>query len=112
MNWIMIATSGLFGGVASLLLRLAALRGEQTTMLAWMPWILRGAAAGSYGIGFVLYALALRRATPATAYPLMVAVSILVVLTFTAWHEHALRPSQMIGAAFILSGVYLIVRTA
>jgi small multidrug resistance pump len=110
MGWLTIMASGLFGGLASVLLRLAALKDAAPGVSAWLPLVLRGAAIGSYGIGFVLYALALRRATLSTAYPLMVAVSILLVLGFTAWHEHALRPSQALGAGVILFGIWLVTR--
>ena len=40
----------------------------------------------------------------------MVAVSILVVLAFTALHEQVLRPTQIVGAAVIFIGVWLVTR--
>ncbi len=110
MGWLTLVASGLFGGLASVLLRFAALKEAAPDAAALLPLALRGAAIGSYGIGFVLYAFALRKANLSTAYPLMVAVSILLVLTFTAWHEHALRPSQALGAVVILAGIWLVTR--
>lgn len=109
MMWVAMVASGLFGGLASILLRLAALQ-TVSTLPSFTPLLLRSAAIGSYGIGFVLYALALRKATLGTAYPLMVAVSILVVLAFTALYEHVLKPTQAIGALVILIGVWLVTR--
>jgi small multidrug resistance pump len=110
MPFVFLIASGLCGGLASVLLRLAALRPASEAAIDLMPLLLRGAALGCYGLGFVVYAYALRRANLGTAYPLMVAVSILVVLLFTALHEHALKPSQAIGAAVILAGVWLVTR--
>ncbi|WP_230965400.1 hypothetical protein [Burkholderia stagnalis] len=63
-------------------------------------------------IGFVLYAFAMRKANLSVAYPLMVAISILVVLGFTALHEHVLRPTQAVGALVILVGIWLVTRSA
>ncbi|PXW27267.1 EamA family transporter [Paraburkholderia caballeronis] len=107
MNWALIVASGAFGGLASVLLRVAASQGT-----AEWPWAFRFGAIGAYGIGFVLYAIALRKANLSVAYPLMVAVSILVVLAFTALHEHLLQPPQVAGALIILVGVWMVTRSA
>ncbi|TDN69869.1 small multidrug resistance protein [Paraburkholderia sp. BL10I2N1] len=110
MSFITLIASGTLSGLASVLLRLAALRAATASAGEWMPILFRAAALGSYGVGFVLYALALRKANLGVAYPLMVAVSILVVLTFTVLHEHVLKPTQLVGAAVILGGVWLVTR--
>lgn len=110
MSLIALIASGMLSGLASALLRLAALRATAPSAGEWVPLMLRMAAMGSYGIGFVLYALALRKASLGLAYPLMVGVSILVVLVFTALHEQALRPTQIAGAAAILMGIWLVTR--
>ncbi|KVD67004.1 small multidrug resistance protein [Burkholderia ubonensis] len=112
MNWLILAASGAFGGLASVLLRIAAVQGAAADASALLPWVLRGAAIGAYGAGFVLYAFALRKANLSVAYPLMVAISILVVLGFTALHEHVLRPTQTVGALVILVGIWLVTRSA
>ncbi|MFP3563686.1 EamA family transporter [Paraburkholderia sp. SIMBA_030] len=112
MVWLMLAASGTFGGLSGILLRLAALESIGPTAASWLPLALRGAAVASYGLGFVLYALALRKINLGTAYPLMVAMSILAVLAFTAIHEHALKPMQIVGALVILSGIWLVTRQA
>lgn len=110
--WMLILVSGAFGGMAGVLLRLAALESIAATATSLLPIALRGAAIGSYGIGFVLYAIALRRISLSTAYPLMVAISILVVLTFTALYEQALKPMQAVGSFVILIGIWLVTRQA
>lgn len=109
MSLIALIASGMLSGLASVLLRLAALRAAAPSA-EWVPLLLRAAAMGSYGIGFVLYALALRKASLGLAYPLMVAVSVLVVLAFTALHEQMLKPTQIVGAAVIFVGVWLVTR--
>ncbi|MBN3728301.1 small multidrug resistance protein [Burkholderia sp. Ac-20379] len=110
-GWIVVA-SGAFGGLASVLLRMAALKGIALGESSLLPWIARAAAVGSYGVGFVLYAIALRKTTLGVAYPTMVAISMLVVLSFTALHEHLLRPMQVAGALVILLGVWMVTRYA
>ncbi|WP_423394299.1 small multidrug resistance protein [Burkholderia sp. LMG 21824] len=112
MNWLIVIASGAFGGLASLLLRVAALKGVALGESSLLPWIVRGAAVGAYGIGFVLYAVALRKTSLGIAYPVMVATSMLVVLAFTALHEHLLRPMQAVGAVVILIGVWMVTRFA
>ncbi|MBC8746227.1 small multidrug resistance pump [Paraburkholderia sp. WC7.3g] len=112
MSLIALIASGMLSGLASVLLRLAALRAATPSVGEWVPLLLRVAAIGSYGVGFVLYALALRKASLGVAYPLMVAVSILVVLAFTALHEQMLKPTQLVGAVVILGGVWLVTRPA
>ncbi|MGU7785227.1 small multidrug resistance protein [Burkholderia sp. PU8-34] len=112
MNWLIIIASGIFGGLASVLLRVAALKGIALGESSVLPWMARGAAIGAYGIGFVLYAIALRKATLGVAYPTMVAIALLVVLLFTALHEQLLRPMQAAGALVILIGVWMVTRYA
>lgn len=106
MYWILtLAAGGALGGLASILLRLAALRDDGLA-----PWIMRGLAIAVYGIGFVIYAFALKRTNLSIAYPLMVSCTTLVVLAFTSLHEHALRPTQLVGAMFLLVAIALVSR--
>lgn len=112
MNWLIVVASGLFGGLASILLRVAALKGLTLGESSILPWIARGAAVGAYGVGFLLYAIALRKTTLGVAYSTMVAISMLVVLSFTALHESLLRPMQVVGAVVILMGVWMVTRYA
>lgn len=102
--------SGVLSGLASVLLRLAALRGGVLSIDERTSLLFPLAAIGSYGIGFVLYAFALRKTSLDVAYPLMIAVSMLVVQVFTAVNEQALKPMQLIGALVILGGVWLVMR--
>ncbi|MDR0244129.1 MAG: small multidrug resistance protein [Burkholderia sp.] len=112
MNGLIVVASGVFGGLASVLLRIAALKGIALGETSVLPWMVRGAAVAAYGVGFVLYAVALRKATLGVAYPAMVATSMLVVLSFTALHEHLFRPIQAVGAFVIVIGVWMITRYA
>ncbi|HDR9077447.1 TPA: small multidrug resistance protein, partial [Burkholderia vietnamiensis] len=57
-------------------------------------------------------AIALRKTTLGVAYSTMVAISMLVVLSFTALHESLLRPMQVVGAVVILIGVWMVTRYA
>ena len=43
MNWLIVIASGVFGGLASVLLRVAALKGIALGESSVFPWIARGA---------------------------------------------------------------------
>ncbi|MEI5996845.1 EamA family transporter [Paraburkholderia bengalensis] len=101
MNYAALVASGLFGAIASILLRLAGTH-EAAGLL------LRGLAIVSYGAGFVLYALSLKRIPLTIAYPLMVAVSIISVAIFSAIVEQNVTWRQVSGATIILAGVWVL----
>lgn len=110
MNLLVVIASGCFGGVASVLLRLAALKEIASLEASLSPLALRGLAVVAYGAGFLLYAVALRKSTLSAAYPLMIATSILVVMIFTAVYERHFVSGQVWGAAVILVGIWLLLR--
>ncbi|CAN0622803.1 membrane protein of unknown function [Burkholderia multivorans] len=72
--------------------------------------LLHALAVGSYGVGFVLYATALKRINLGAAYPFMVGVSILLLLGFTSLYEHTVKASHISGAVLVLAGIWLVSR--
>ncbi|MNR48107.1 4-amino-4-deoxy-L-arabinose-phosphoundecaprenol flippase subunit ArnE [compost metagenome] len=66
------------------------------------------AAVGAYGLGFGLYALALRQLDLTLAYPLMVAFAIAGVFLYGLLSgAESISAMRMAGAAFIAVGVFL-----
>jgi small multidrug resistance pump len=101
LNYFALVASGLFGAIASIFLR-AAGHHETSAML------LRGMAIASYGAGFVLYAISLKRIPLTVAYPLMVGVSIITVAIFSAVVEHNVTSRQVAGAAIVMAGIWIL----
>jgi quaternary ammonium compound-resistance protein SugE len=66
-------------------------------------------ALGIYGLGFGLYALALRRLDLSLAYPLMVGLSIVGVFLFaTLSGTEAVSAPRICGAVLIMAGAFLV----
>lgn len=102
MNVFLIVTSGILGGLASILLRIS--NGMQYELLV------KGAAIASYGLGFICYALALKEQNITSTYPVMVGVSILLVFAYTAIYEKEISLTKIVATCFIFFGIYLITR--
>lgn len=101
MNYAALIASGLFGAIASIFLRIAG--HHETSAL-----LLRGLAIASYGAGFVLYAISLKRVPLTVAYPLMVGVSIITVAIFSAIVEHNVTSRQVAGSAIVMAGILVL----
>ncbi|HEU4709685.1 MAG TPA: hypothetical protein VFS17_10265 [Methylophilaceae bacterium] len=111
MPYVLLISSGIMSALASVLLRIAAKMPEVAATsfaLTSTPMLLRGAAIGAYGLGFILYALALRRIELSVAYPLMVGVAILAIFLYGIAGGDAVTIKSVIGAILIFSGILLI----
>ncbi|HYD33026.1 MAG TPA: hypothetical protein VEA39_00525 [Methylophilaceae bacterium] len=113
MSYFLLISSGLMSALASVLLRIAgqmpALNAEAgLALITSTPTLLRLAAIAAYGLGFVLYALALRRIELSVAYPLMVGVAILAIFLYGLAGGDAVTLRSVIGALLIFTGILLI----
>jgi small multidrug resistance pump len=109
MSIFLLLISGSCSAVASILLRLAGQAGGIPAMLAQAPpMVLRVAALGAYGVGFLLYAVALKRVELSIAYPVMVAVTVIELFVFSAWSGDTMSIRTASGAALLVAGVWLI----
>ncbi|PXW27220.1 hypothetical protein [Paraburkholderia caballeronis] len=104
--------SGTCSAIASILLKNAS-SGEGAAALASSfaidrPMLLRISALGAYGIGFLMYALALRRVELHIAYPLMVAITVIELFVFNAWGGGLPPLKAASGAALLVLGVCLL----
>jgi small multidrug resistance pump len=73
--------------------------------LAW-----KIAAVGFYGVGFMFYAWALKKLPLTSAYPVMVAITIVEVFVFGAWTGEPVTWTNILGALLITAGIIFIVR--
>lgn len=73
--------------------------------LAW-----KIAAVGFYGVGFLFYAWALKKLPLTSAYPVMVAVTIIEVFMFGVWTGEQVTLTNIFGALLITAGIIFIVR--
>jgi small multidrug resistance pump len=109
MSILLLLISGSCSAIASVLLRIAGRAGGNPVMLAAMPpTLLRIVALGAYGVGFLLYAIALKRVELSVAYPVMVAVTVLELFLFSLWSGDAMSLKTASGAALLVAGVWLI----
>ncbi len=111
MPYIFLFFSGSFSALASILLRIAgqmAAPANTVAALATPAMALRAGAVAAYGVGFVLYALALKRMELNIAYPLMVGVTILEIFIFGFFSGEAASLKAMSGALFLMAGIYLL----
>lgn len=94
---------------ASILLRL-----DGTGTFAWQvpfgAFLPKIAALAVYGVGFLFYALTLRTTEVRIAYPVMVSMTVIGLLAWSAVFESTPDLKALFGIALILSGIFLTVR--
>lgn len=111
MSYFLLISSGIMSAFASVLLRVA---GQMPSVaiadfsLTSTPTMLRIGAVAAYGLGFVLYAMALKRIELSVAYPLMVGVAILAIFIYGIAGGDTVTLKSVIGAILIFSGILLL----
>jgi small multidrug resistance pump len=112
MSILLLLISGSCSAIASILLRVASqyviAGGDLATLVFARPTVLRVSALGAYGVGFLLYALALKRIELSIAYPVMVAVTVVELFLFSLWSGDPPSLKTMSGAALLVAGVWLL----
>jgi small multidrug resistance pump len=112
MSILLLLISGSCSALASILLRVASqyavAGGDVVTLLLARPNVMRAAALGAYGVGFLMYALALKRVELSVAYPAMVAVTVVELFLFSLWSGDGLSMKTVSGAALLVAGVWLL----
>jgi multidrug transporter EmrE-like cation transporter len=104
--WCMLAAVA--SAVATLLIKLSHQPGAEWT-LARLGWL--GAACAAYGVGFVCYAIALQKLQMSLAYPVMVAITmVLVAVTGYFALQEALTASKLAGMLLIALGAFVLAR--
>ena len=63
-----------------------------------------------YGVGFVMYAIALKRMPLSVAYPVMIATTMIEVYLWGLYSGEPLLLRGVLGAGLIALGAWLVVR--
>nr|WP_315475641.1 SMR family transporter [uncultured Undibacterium sp.] len=80
---------------------------ENTSDLSRLLYL--ACAVGAYGIGFVFYTLALKKLPMSLAYPVMTALTIVLVAIVGAFVlEEPLNWLKIVGILLIMSGAFLV----
>lgn len=96
--------------LSGILLRIAAGRHFLARGFGVEVIFLYAGAIASYGLGFVLYALALRRLPLQSVYPAMVGLAMIQIFLYTRLTGESATASGMAGSILIASGIYLVLR--
>jgi small multidrug resistance pump len=108
---IFLLLSGTCSATASVLLRVAGKSADDFSHLSALfnqAMLLRVGALGAYGLGFIFYAIALKKIELSVAYPLMVGVTVFEIFVFGMLSNEALTLRTLTGAGFLLVGVVLL----
>lgn len=114
MAYFWLVLSGLCSVAASIALKIAANTSNTNQTISILS--IQGAfpyicAMVFYGLGFGLYALALKKLDLSLAYPLMVGISILGILAYGVLSGNELVSSSRIaGALLVMVGIFLLNR--
>ena len=73
-------------------------------------YVLKLTALAIYGIGFLCFSMALKTTEVRLVYPLMVAMTVVQIVVFSAFFERPPQMISMVGIALILVGIFLALR--
>lgn len=113
MAYLWLSLSAFCSVFASIALKLGAGANinRTTSFLSLNEIIYYVTAVGAYGVGFILYAVALRRLDLSLAYPMMVAIAVLGVISYGQFFgNEAITSTRLLGATLIAVGVFLLNR--
>lgn len=108
----LILGSSACSALSGILLRFAAGRHLPSRGFGVESFPLYAGAIASYGLGFVLYALALRKLPLQSVYPAMVGLAMIQIFLYTRLTGESATASGVAGAILIVSGIYLVLRAA
>lgn len=107
-GWLACSLAALASAVASLLIKFSHRAGEEWS-LERIGWLL--GACFCYTLGFVLYTVALQRLQMSLAYPVMVALTIiLIAISGQLLLQEGLTLQKLIGISLVLAGVFILTR--
>lgn len=109
---IFLLLSGTFSAIASILLRMAGRSTENfahlTNALFDRPMLFRLGALCAYGLGFICYAVSLKKIELGIAYPLMVGITILEIFFFGIFSNEAVTLRSVTGAGCLVVAMFLL----
>lgn len=109
--YLLLFLSACMSALASVLIKLAGqyeLPDFQIQAIVTRPVLLIAAALATYGLGFLFYALALKKLELSLAYPIMVAITILLIYGYGVCIGEQVTMQSMLGAALMVLSIALI----
>nr|WP_315252896.1 SMR family transporter [uncultured Duganella sp.] len=104
--WLVVASVA--SAAATFLIKMSSSAGAGLS-IARLLWL--GGAGGAYGLGFICYAFALERLAISLAYPVMTAITIVMVtLVGTLVLQESLTPLKIFGLLLIGAGAFVVAR--
>ena len=95
---------------ATVLIKMSSLNGSGLSLVRLL-WL--GSAGGAYALGFVCYAIALEKLQMSLAYPVMTAVTMLLVMLLgNIALQETLTLSRVAGVVLITAGAFVLARPA
>ncbi|MRW93006.1 hypothetical protein GJ699_23690 [Duganella sp. FT80W] len=108
LGYLWVALASVASAAATFLIKMSSQAGAGISFarLAWL-----GSACGAYGLGFVCYAFALERLAISLAYPVMTAITIVMVTMIgTMALQESLTPVKVFGLLLIGAGAFVVSR--
>lgn len=101
--------AGIASTVATYLMRVSSLESGVATFFSLQRLMYLGAAVGAYGIGFIFYSLALRKLPMSLAYPVMTAMTMLMIaLVGAVVLQESMGMMKILGIALLVLGAFLV----
>jgi len=109
LGYVSLLLSSIFSALASVLLKLSTVSNEDVGLFILNKNLsLKLMAIGAYGLGFLCYAWSLKYIELQAAYPIMVAITILLLFFYGYLMEKTISPVSILGAGFIVIGIGLV----
>lgn len=111
LGYLWCALAALASTGATYLIKLSTQVAEPSLFWNWPRLSYLGAALASYGFGFVLYSFALKRLPISLAYPVMTAVTLVLITGVGAvFLSEELNVMKLIGIVLIALGAFFLTR--
>ena len=102
------ALASVASAAATFLIKLSSQHGAGLNL---MRLVYLGGACGAYGLGFICYAAALSRMQITLAYPVMTAITMMMVAAMGCFLlQESLTPAKIIGMLLVTTGAFVLAR--
>lgn len=109
-GYVWCALAAVASAAATFLIKMSSLQGSGLSLVRLL-WL--GGAGGAYALGFVCYAVALEKMQISLAYPVMTAITMLLVaLAGGIVLQETLTLSKIAGVVLITAGAFVLSRPA
>jgi len=108
-GYLLCLLAGIASTAATYLMRVSSLDGSASAFFSVQRMMYLGAAVGAYGLGFIFYSLALRKLPMSLAYPVMTAMTMLMIAVVGGFVlQESMGMLKMLGIALLVLGAFLV----